>query len=585
MSQLGDLVACFEDTLPSKIVAVCASATHAAAACSQSITVYDVLRAAGGNRPPSFEASLTLSTAQSTKCMRVIDASCMASTDGSNYIYIWALSNWQLPATASSPASVVTAGCCAAMLAGHDGEVTSLVTTTGKMFTSSSDGTICCWSTRGFEREFQIKSNMGVTSLCCNTKVVCSADASKIVKIWSATNGDCLKELSAGRDVGSLCCNAGTLFVSVPRQICIPFDLTTFASDVQLSLPVPAEDESSLCSMSSYGSVITALSGGHVLALTAGGHMEPFHLDRIAVTCLDTAAGLVIVSHADNNAVCVFFIEPFLAELTQQLQLPQADYFENFRAAHAKLASTNKSVDAQVSTTGSSNISSVVNVSGIFYVGHADGSLQCFQTFSSGMTKRLFSCQAHEDVVACAAIVQLKAVDAIATGSGDGSVKLWGQTDGQLLGEIEIGLCVSSMCIHLGCVTIGLEDGTLLHMEVDSKYRLKVVGEMHGHVRAAAAPCTAGAPSHLPLPLLRCKPFSRCKATPNTLFHHPRTAPSGCGWPPSSAAYKSSRPFPVPPQPSPCPSQRFSWAGCRGSSPPTAPPLGRSLGLLMRWAS
>ena len=90
--------------------------------------------------------------------------------------------------------------------------------------------------------------------------------------------------------------------------------------------------------------------------------------------------------HAANNAVCVFFIEPFLAELTQQLQLPQADYFENFRAAHAKLASTNKSVDAQVSTTGSSNISSVVNVSGIFYVGHADGSLQCFQTFSSGMT-------------------------------------------------------------------------------------------------------------------------------------------------------------------------------------------------------
>ena len=465
MSQLGDLVACFQDALPSKIVAVCASESHAAAACSQSISIYDVLQPASGSGQPSFEASLTLSTACATTCMRVIDASCLASIDGTSCIYIWALRNWQLPATGSFPASVVMAGCCAAMLAGHDGEVTALAVAGGKMFSSSTDGTICCWLTRGFEREFQIKSTMGVTALCCTSKVVCSADASKIVKVWSAASGDCLKEISVARDIGSLCCTSGTLFVSTARQTCIPYNLTTFASDMQLSLPTPPEDDSPLSHMCSYSSVVAALSGsgGHVLALTAGGHMEPFHLDRMPVTCLDFAAGLVIVSHcnaaANAHTVCVFFIEPFLPELTAQLQLPQADYFENCRVAHSKLALSNKSVDVQVTSTGSSHISSAVNVSGIFYVGHADGSLQCFQTFSSGLTKRLFSCQAHEDVVACAAIVQLKAVDAIATGSGDGSVKLWGQTDGQLLGEVEIGLCVSSMCIHQGCVMIGLEDG------------------------------------------------------------------------------------------------------------------------------
>jgi hypothetical protein len=95
----------------------------------------------------------------------------------------------------------------------------------------------------------------------------------------------------------------------------------------------------------------------------------------------------------------------------------------------------------------------------------------------------VFSSQAHEDAVACCAIVQLKTVDSIATGSGDGSVKLWGQTDGQLLGEVEIGVGVCSMVMHLASVVIGLDDGTLLHIDIDQKYRLKVVGEMRGHVR------------------------------------------------------------------------------------------------------
>lgn len=99
------------------------------------------------------------------------------------------------------------------------------------------------------------------------------------------------------------------------------------------------------------------------------------------------------------------------------------------------------------------------------------------------MTKRLFTSQAHEDVLACLVMVQLKAIDCIATGSGDGSVKLWSHSDGQLLGEIEIGTGVSSMCVHQGSLMIGLEDGLVLYVDVDSKYRMKVAGEMRGHVR------------------------------------------------------------------------------------------------------
>jgi WD40 repeat protein len=160
----------------------------------------------------------------------------------------------------------------------------------------------------------------------------------------------------------------------------------------------------------------------------------------------------------------------------------------------------------KVTSTGSGRISSVINVSGIFYTGHTDGCLQCFQSFSSGMTKRLFSSQAHEDVLACLCMVQLSAIDCIATGSGDGSVKLWSHTDGQLLGEIEIGTGVSSMCVHQGSLMIGLEDGMLLHVEVDGKYRLKVAGEMRGHVRetrhqrAFAAHTLAPSPSPHPHP-------------------------------------------------------------------------------------
>jgi hypothetical protein len=41
--------------------------------------------------------------------------------------------------------------------------------------------------------------------------------------------------------------------------------------------------------------------------------------------------------------------------------------------------------------------------------------------------------------------------------------------------------------VHQGCAVIGLEDGTLLHVEVDVKYRLKIIGEMRGHVSFAIA--------------------------------------------------------------------------------------------------
>jgi hypothetical protein len=263
--------------------------------------------------------------------------------------------------------------------------------------------------------------------------------------------------------------------------------MTTFSAEQQLSLPTPATDDSVLTDMSSGGSLVTALAGGQAVVLIAGGHMEVFHLDRIAITHLDAAAGLVIVSHIEKHAVCIFHIQPVVADLTTQLQIPQDAYFESVRVANSKLALSNKSLDVQVTSTGSSRISSVVRVNGMFYVGHMDGCLQCFQSFRSGVTKHLFSSQAHEDAVGCCAIVQLKSVDAIATGSGDGSVKLWGQTDGLLLGDIEIGIGVCSMCIHQGGIMIGLEDGTLLHIEVDAKFRLKVVGEMRGHVRRHAS--------------------------------------------------------------------------------------------------
>jgi WD40 repeat protein len=355
------------------------------------------------------------------------------------------------------------------------------------MFSSSADGTICCWSTREFECSFQIKSNSGITALCYSDNVLCSADASNVAKIWNASSGDCLKEINVGRQIGGLCCSAGTLFVSVSRQICIPFSLNTYTAEQQLTLATPADDDSSLTHLCSYGSIVTALACDRVVALTAGGHMEQLYLDRIPVTCHDTADGFIAISHAQKNSVCVFHLQPVLAELTSQLQLPQSQYLENVRSANAKIASTNKSLDLQVTPTGSSRICSVVNVSGMFYIGHADGCLQCFQTFSSGVAKRLFSCQAHEDIVACSAILQLKAADTIATGSGDGSLKLWGQSDGQLLGEIEIGVGVCSICIHQGSVIIGLEDGTLLHVDVDMKFRLKVVGELRGHVSIAAA--------------------------------------------------------------------------------------------------
>jgi WD40 repeat protein len=332
-----------------------------------------------------------------------------------------------------------------------------------------------------------MKSNLGITALCCSEKALCSSDASNIVKVWNASSGDCLKEISVGRQIGGLSCNSGTLFVSVSRQICIPFSLSNFSAEQQFTLPTPAEDESPLTHMSSFGSIVTALASGRVVVLTAGGHMEQLHLDRIPSTCHDTAGGFIVISHAQKNSVCVFHIEPFLAELTTQLQQPQNQYLENVRAANSKIATANKNLDLQVTLTGSSRICSVVNISGRFFIGHADGCLQCFQTFSSGVAKRIFSCQAHEDVVACSAILQLKAADTIATGSGDGCVKLWGQTDGQLLGEIEIGVGVRSMCIHQGSAMIGLEDGTVLHVEVDMKFRLKIVGEMRGHVRTAHA--------------------------------------------------------------------------------------------------
>jgi hypothetical protein len=386
MSQLGDLVACFEDSLSGLVTAVCVGESIVAAACGQSIAVYDVVRAADGISAPAIQSSVTLSTYSAPKCMRVIDAATLASIDSTNFIYIWALKNWHIPASGSSPASFTLAGCCAAVLCGHDGDVTGMATSPGKMFTSSSDGTICCWSTLGFDCYAQMKSSAGITAICCNEQVVCSADSSRIVKVWAASTGNCLKEISVGREVGNICCSSSTLFVAVARQICIPFSLNSYAAEQQMSLHSAAEDESPLAHMSSYCNIVTALGGAHAVALTAGGHMEPFHLDRVPVTCLHTAAGLVVVSHVEKNAVCVFHIEPFLAELTAQLQLPQAQYLENVRIANSKLAAVNKSLDVKVTSTGSGRISSVINVSGVFYIGHTDGCLQCFQRFSSHLT-------------------------------------------------------------------------------------------------------------------------------------------------------------------------------------------------------
>lgn len=486
---LNELSACFEGALPAAVTAVCASAGCVAAACQTSITVYEVSRAANGVNAPAFESSVVVSTSAATRFLRFVGDGCLASADGSHFIYIWAVRNWQLPAAGALPASVTMAGCCAAVLCGHDDEVTCLVAdaASGRMLSAAADGSVCCWSTRGFDCELRIKSNLGVTALCCSDKVICSADASKTVKVWSATSGACVKEISVGRDIGGVCCSPGVLFVSVSRQMCIPFSLSTFAADQQLCLPVPPDSDSPLTHMCMCGGVVTALAGARVVALIAGGHLEQLHLNRIPVTCHDAADGLIVVAHAPKNAVCVFYIEPFLGELAAQLQLPQVQYLENVRSANAKVASTGKNLDIQVTTTGVSHISSVVNVGGMLYIGHHDGCLQCFQTFSSGVAKRLFSCQAHEDIVACSAVLQLKTSDTIATGSGDGCVKLWGQSDGQLLGEIEIGVGVCSMCIHQGCAVIGLEDGVLLRVEVDGKYRLKVAGEMRGHVRVATA--------------------------------------------------------------------------------------------------
>lgn len=482
MSQLGDLVACFEDSLPAPATAVCIDDTHAAVASSHAISIYDVLRAADGSSAPALESSLTLSTSASSTQLLLVDKACLASIDGTASIFIWAIQHWHMPPARSTPASIFMAGCCAAVLRGHDADVTCVAGGGGKMFSAAADGTVCCWSMRELDCTWSTKSGMGVTSLCCNDKVVCSSDASRIVRVWNASSGSCLKEISVGRDVGSLCCCGSTLFVSVPRLLCIPYSLATFAADAQLCLPAPAPDDSTFTDMCCNGSVVAAVGCGGAVALTPGGHMEPFHLDRIPITHLHFAAGLVIISHVEKNAVCVFHLQPFVAELTAQLQTPQEQYLESVRVANSKLALTNRNLNVHVTSTGSCRISSVANVNGVFYVGHTDGCLQCYQSFRSGATRHVFSSQAHEDAVACCAVVQLKDVDSIATGSGDGSVKLWSQTDGQLLGEVEIGVGVCSMVMHLASVVIGLDDGTLLHINVDQKHRLKVIGEMRGHV-------------------------------------------------------------------------------------------------------
>jgi WD40 repeat protein len=431
-----------------------------------------------------------LHPAEDVTCIRFVDQDTLVSVGLSQFICVWALKNWRLSDSASSAASVVMAGCCVVVLAEHDDAVTSLALASGRMYSSSADGSIVSWSTQGFLCNFRMKSSTCITALCCNDHVVCSADPSRILKVWSATNGDCLKEINVGRTIGSLCCSASTLFVSVARHVCVPYNLSTYTVEQQLSLPTPPDDDLTLMSTSVYGSIVTGISGDQAIALTAGGHMEVLHLDRIPVTCLHASAGFVVVSHEDRNAVCVFYIEPFMAELTAQLQLPQPQYFESVRAANSKIASTNRSLNVQVTSTGASRTFSVVSMNGIFYLGQADGCLQSFQRFSSGAAKCLFSCQAHEDAVACSAILQLKVADAIVTGSGDGSVKLWAQSGGQLLAEIEIGFAVSSMCTHQGSVVVGLEDGMLLLIEVDGKNRFKVVGEMRGHVsRVLALTC------------------------------------------------------------------------------------------------
>jgi WD40 repeat protein len=183
MPLLDDLTACFEDALPSAATAVCVGEHHAAAACAQSIAIYEMSPAAGGGSAPAFEKSLTLFTHGATKLLRLIDKSSLAAADDTQFIYIWALNNWQLAASGSQPGSVIMAGCCAAVLCGHDKNVTCLACNTGRMFSASSDGTICCWSTREFDCVFKSKCSAGVTALCCTDKVFCSADASKMVKV------------------------------------------------------------------------------------------------------------------------------------------------------------------------------------------------------------------------------------------------------------------------------------------------------------------------------------------------------------------------------------------------------------------